>query len=221
MYQSRLSIDLADARLVGDLLLPDEAGGLVVFVHGSGSSRLSPRNREVASYLGELGLATLLFDLLTEAEERIDRITCELRFNIPMLTRRLVEVIDWLAARPELKHLPIGLFGASTGAAAAILATVQRPQRVNALVSRGGRTDLVGSELRRLHAPLLQIVGARDPTTLDIRKSLYLSPSDRAFERRSGFLYTASMSRESPPPLVVPTEILMQYGSLLGDEERR
>ena len=119
MHQPRLYIELPDVRLVGDLLLPDNAQGLVVFVHGSGSSRLSPRNQEVARYLGERGLATLLFDLLSEAEERIDRITCELRFDIPLLTRRLVGVLDWIAADPDLTPLPVGLFGASTGAAAA------------------------------------------------------------------------------------------------------
>lgn len=172
MYQPRLSIELTDARLRGDLLLPDGARGLVVFVHGSGSSRLSPRNQQVARYLGERGLATLLFDLLTEAEERIDHVTCEMRFDIPMLTQRLVEVIDWLAARPELKHLPIGLFGASTGAAAAILAAIQRPQRVRAIVSRGGRTDLASNELQRLHAPILQVVGGHDPVTLGLNRKV-------------------------------------------------
>lgn len=172
MYQPRLNIELADARLLGDLLLPDGARGLVVFVHGSGSSRLSPRNQQVASYLGERGVATLLFDLLTEAEERLDRITCELRFDIPLLTQRLVAVIDWLAARPELEHLPIGLFGASTGAAAAILAAIQRPQRVKAIVSRGGRTDLAGSELQRLHTPILQVVGSHDPVTLGLNRKV-------------------------------------------------
>lgn len=172
MHQRRLSIELADARLFGDLLLPDAAKGLVVFVHGSGSSRLSPRNQQVAGYMGERGLATLLFDLLTEPEERIDRITCELRFDIPMLTHRLVEVIDWLAASPELKHLPFGLFGASTGAAAAILAAIQRPQRVAAIVSRGGRTDLAGSELQHLHTPIMQVVGGQDPITLALNRKV-------------------------------------------------
>ena len=166
MHQPRLNIELPDVRLVGDLLLPDNAQGLVVFVHGSGSSRLSPRNQEVARYLGERGLATLLFDLLSEAEERIDRITCELRFDIPLLTRRLVGVLDWIAADPDLTPLPVGLFGASTGVAAAILAAVERPQRVQAVVSRGGRTDLAVPELAQLRAPILQIVGDRDLPTL-------------------------------------------------------
>jgi putative phosphoribosyl transferase len=166
MHQARLGIELPDVRLVGDLWLPTEAKGLVVFVHGSGSSRLSPRNQQVARYLSEQGLATLLFDLLTESEERIDRVTCQLRFDIPLLTHRLVGVLDWIAADPELSHLPVGLFGASTGAAAAILAAVERPDRVQVIVSRGGRTDLAGNQLERLRAPILQIVGARDLPTL-------------------------------------------------------
>jgi putative phosphoribosyl transferase len=167
MLQPQLSIELADARLDGDLLLPGGARGLVVFVHGSGSSRMSPRNQQVAHYLSERGLATLLFDLLTAAEERIDRITYELRFDIPLLTQRLVGVLDWIAAEAELAPLRVGLFGASTGAAAAILAAIQRPGRVSAIVSRGGRTDLAGRELGQLQAPLLQIVGGRDLVTLE------------------------------------------------------
>lgn len=159
-------IELPDVQLVGDLLLPARAKDLVVFVHGSGSSRSSPRNQHVARYLSERGLATLLFDLLTEREQSIDRITCELRFDIPMLTHRLVGVLDWLALKRELNHLPVGLFGASTGAAAAILAAVQRPAQVHAIVSRGGRTDLAGDALRQLRVPILQIVGARDLSVL-------------------------------------------------------
>jgi dienelactone hydrolase len=167
-----LSIELADVRLIGELLLPEEARGLVVFVHGSGSSRLSPRNQQVARYLSEQGLATLLFDLLTGSEERIDRITCELRFDIALLTQRLVGVLDWIAAESELSFLPVGLFGASTGAAAAILSAIQRPERVKAIVSRGGRTDLAGGKVQQLHAPILQIVGARDPVTLGLNRKV-------------------------------------------------
>ncbi|QEY63123.1 alpha/beta hydrolase [Metapseudomonas lalkuanensis] len=172
MRQRRQNIDLADAHLIGDLLVPEGARGLVVFVHGSGSSRWSPRNQHVAGYLGELGLATLLFDLLTESEERIDRITCEIRFDIPRLTHRLVGVLDWLAASPDLDRFPLGLFGASTGAAAAILAAIQRPEQVKAIVSRGGRTDLAGNELSRLRIPILQIVGGRDLVTLGLNRKV-------------------------------------------------
>ncbi|MBT8768461.1 dienelactone hydrolase family protein [Pseudomonas boanensis] len=165
-------IELTDVQLVGDLLLPPGAKDLVVFVHGSGSSRLSPRNQHVARYLSDRGLATLLFDLLTEREQRIDQVTCELRFDIPMLTRRLVGVLDWIAAKPELRHLPVGLFGASTGAAAAILAAVERPRSVHAIVSRGGRTDLAGEALEKVQAPTLQIVGARDLPVLGLNRKV-------------------------------------------------
>ena len=130
-----------DEKLAADLLLPEAAQGLVVFVHGSGSSRLSPRNQQVARYFAERGLATLLFDLLTESEQRMDMLNGELRFNIPLLTRRLLGVIDGLARKSEVRGLPIGLFGASTGAAAALLAAAERPKLIQAVVSRGGPTD--------------------------------------------------------------------------------
>lgn len=166
MRQPRLSIELGDIKLLGDLSLPSTAKGLVIFVHGSGSSRSSPRNQQVASYLSERGLATLLFDLLTASEERIDNVTCKLRFDIPMLTQRLVGVLDWITTRAELAQLPVGLFGASTGAAAAVMAAIARPMQVRAIVSRGGRTDLAGDALERLRAPVLQVVGEFDLPTL-------------------------------------------------------
>lgn len=119
MHQLRLNIELSDIKLLGDLSLPTAARGLVIFVHGSGSSRSSPRNQHIASYFSERGLATLLFDLLTAPEERIDNVTCKLRFDIPMLTQRLVGVLDWITTRAELAQLPVSIFGASTGAAAA------------------------------------------------------------------------------------------------------
>lgn len=165
-----LSLPLSDAQLAADLQLPAGASGLVVFVHGSGSSRLSPRNRQVASYFNERGLATLLFDLLTEQEHRIDQLTREFRFDIPRLSRRLVEVIDWLATEPALQAMRIGLFGASTGAAAALIAAAQRVQAVQAVVSRGGRTDLAGSALALVRAPTLQIVGGEDFVVLELNR---------------------------------------------------
>ena len=165
-----LHVPLSDAQLPADLLLPDGAQGLVVFVHGSGSSRLSPRNQQVARYFSERGLATLLFDLLTEAEQRIDRISCELRFDIPLLGRRIVGVIDWLGSDAELSALRLGLFGASTGAAAALVAAAQRPQAIHAVVSRGGRTDLAATALADVEAPTLQIVGGADPVVLRLNR---------------------------------------------------
>ncbi len=159
---------LDDVALSADLRLPNNAVGLVVFVHGSGSSRSSPRNQSVAAYLSRRGLATLLFDLLTEPEQRLDNLTRELRFDIPLLSRRLVQVIDWIGRNAELQSLRIGLFGASTGAAAALLAAAERPEVIHAVVSRGGRTDLAEAALPRVKAPTLQVVGALDPVVLTL-----------------------------------------------------
>ena len=163
-------IRLSDAALGGTLTLPSDAGGVVVFAHGSGSSRFSPRNRAVASTLNEAGLATLLFDLLTAEENEIDAVTRELRFDIDLLTRRLVATIDWLGERRDAATLPIGLFGASTGAAAALRAAAARPKRVDAVVSRGGRPDLAGDALPRVLAPTLLIVGGDDGVVIDMNR---------------------------------------------------
>ncbi|MEK8082465.1 dienelactone hydrolase family protein [Pseudomonas sp. XK-1] len=203
-----LSIELADVRLIGDLLLPERALGLVVFVHGSGSSRLSPRNQQVARYLNEQRLATLLFDLLTGSEERIDRITCELRFDIPLLTQRLVGVLDWIAAEPELSFLPVGLFGASTGAAAAILSAIERPERVKAIVSRGGRTDLAGGKVQLLNVPILQIVGARDPLTLGLNRKV---SQELACEQRLNVVPGATHLFEEPGTLQEVARLAAQW----------
>ncbi|MFS2295106.1 MAG: dienelactone hydrolase family protein [Actinomadura sp.] len=161
-----VTIDLADASLPGDLALPDDPAGVVLFAHGSGSSRHSPRNRAVAAGLNDAGIGTLLIDLLTEEEGRADAVTGELRFDIELLTGRLVGAIDWLASAPPTADYPVGLFGASTGAAAALAAAARRPERVTAVVSRGGRPDLAGDALERVTAPVLLIVGARDPQVL-------------------------------------------------------
>lgn len=163
-------LSLANVDLDADLRLPAHAEGLVVFVHGSGSSRSSPRNQQVAQYLAERGLGTLLFDLLTEPEQRLDNLTRELRFDIPLLCSRLVGVIDWIGRETQLRALRIGLFGASTGAAAALMAAAQRPDALHAVVSRGGRTDLAGVALGHVKTPVLQIVGDRDPVVLGINR---------------------------------------------------
>ncbi|UVM40658.1 dienelactone hydrolase family protein [Pseudomonas sp. B21-017] len=169
MFELRYrKLDLGNVALSADLRLPVHAGGLVVFVHGSGSGRSSPRNQQVALSLAERGLGTLLFDLLTEPEQYLDNQTRELRFNIALLSNRLVKVIDWIGQDAELQPLPIGLFGASTGAAAALLAAAERADVVHAVVSRGGRTDLAGEALSRVKAPTLQIVGERDPVVLNL-----------------------------------------------------
>jgi len=156
------------ARLGGTLALPDGAQGLVLFAHGSGSSRHSPRNRYVAYTLRTMGLGTLLFDLLTEDEEDEDARTGELRFDIDFLARRLGEVTNWVFAHPELSHLRVGYFGSSTGAGAALVAAAARPEAVGAVVSRGGRPDLAGGALQRVLAPTLFIVGGADTGVLDL-----------------------------------------------------
>jgi len=161
----------ADGKvLAGDLAVPVQAGGLVVFAHGSGSSRFSPRNRFVADTLHQHGLATLLIDLMTAHEEEVDEYSGRLRFNIRMLADRLAELCRWAKREPGLRHLRIGLFGASTGGGAALLAAAQEPDGFAALVSRGGRPDLAGAALSRVLAPTLLIVGERDETVLDLNK---------------------------------------------------
>jgi len=158
-----------DADLDGDLTVPDQARALVLFAHGSGSSRRSPRNRAVAEVLQASGLATLLFDLLTPAEEEIDLRTRALRFDIELLARRLGAATDWADGQPELRSLPPAYFGASTGAAAALVAAAERPA-VQAMVSRGGRADLAGERLPLVQAPTLLIVGSRDELVVDLNR---------------------------------------------------
>jgi len=148
--------------LEGILTFPKGATGLVLFVHGSGSSRMSSRNQFVAQTLNNAGIATLLFDLLTAKEELIDNVTAEFRFNIDLLTNRLIKTTDWVVGNNETKHLKIGYFGASTGAAAALLAAAQRPKIVKAIVSRGGRADLAERGLKDVYAPTLLIAGGKD-----------------------------------------------------------
>lgn len=156
--------------LDGDLVVPTGATGLVLFAHGSGSSRHSPRNRAVARALQLHGLATLLFDLLTPAEEREDEITRELRFDIPLLAARLAGATDWITHRSPGRRLPVGYFGASTGAAAALVAAAARAHVVRAVVSRGGRPDLAGPALDTVRAPTLLIVGGRDAPVLALNR---------------------------------------------------
>jgi pimeloyl-ACP methyl ester carboxylesterase len=169
---SRLvSIPIGEIALEGDLNIPPRAIGVVVFAHGSGSSRFSSRNRFVASVLEQAGLATLLMDLLTRDEEVVDQLTAHLRFDIELLAERLVAATDWLAAEEDAKHLPIGYFGASTGAAAALVAAAERPEVVRAIVSRGGRPDLAGPALSRVRAPTLLIVGSRDELVIELNRA--------------------------------------------------
>ena len=156
--------------LAGDLSIPTDARGIVVFAHGSGSSRNSPRNRFVADTLRAAGLATLLMDLLTEAEEAEDVRTLALRFDIGLLARRLASATDWLAQQPDVSALPVGYFGASTGAGAALVAAAERPAAVAAVVSRGGRNDLAGQSLGSVRAPTLLIVGGADEPVIEMNR---------------------------------------------------
>ena len=169
--EQRVMIEAAGVLLAGDLHVPEGATGLVVFAHGSGSSSSSPRNREVAAALRSRGLATLLFDLLTPREEAEDVSLGELRFDIGLLGARLVGVTDWLRAQPETRDLALGYFGASTGAAAALVAAATRRDVVRAVVARGGRPDLAGPYLERVEAPALLIVGGRDREVLALNRA--------------------------------------------------
>lgn len=161
----------------GDLALPEgtpeSTAALVVFAHGSGSSRRSPRNRQVAASLRARGLGTLLMDLLTADEDAVDLRTRQLRFDIDLLATRLVSAAEWLSGQPELEQLPLGYFGASTGAAAALVAAARRPEGVAAVVSRGGRPDLAGDHLQQVRAATLLIVGGHDTTVLRLNRQAY------------------------------------------------
>jgi dienelactone hydrolase len=161
----------AGVELDGTLAIPANAQGIVLFAHGSGSSRFSARNRYVASFLREGGLATLLIDLLTPDEDAVDSVTAEFRFDIGRLAERLVGTCEWLGAERETADLPIGLFGASTGGGAALVAAAALPDRIRAVVSRGGRPDLAGDALQQVRAPTLLIVGGDDSVVIQLNRS--------------------------------------------------
>lgn len=196
-------------RLEGIVSVPEEPRGLVVFVHGSGSSRHSPRNQFVAQTLQEGGLATLLFDLLTAYEEEIDLRTRHLRFDIDLLARRTAGVLEWLDLQPFAHDLKRGLFGSSTGAAAALMAAAELPNKVGAVVSRGGRPDLAGPALSRVQAPTLLIVGGNDEIVIDLNeqalaqmqegsdKKLMIVPgASHLFEEEGTLEYAARLARD-------------------------
>ena len=165
-----VSVTTGSVMLEGNLTLPKDARTIVLFAHGSGSSRHSPRNRYVAQLLNEAKLATLLVDLLTPDEEAIDLRTMQIRFDIDLLAERLVGVTDWLTENRDTRHLRLGYFGASTGAAAALVAAATRPKVVGAVVSRGGRPDLAGPALEHVRAPTLLIVGGNDLQVIDLNR---------------------------------------------------
>jgi dienelactone hydrolase len=193
--------------LEGNLTLPEGAGGVVLFAHGTGSGRHSPRNRHVARLLNQARLATLLLDLLTAEEEALDEGSADLRFNIGLLATRLIGATDWLAGQEYTRDLKIGYFGASTGAAAALVATAQRPERVKAVVSRGGRPDLAGAALVHVEAPTLLIVGGDDGPVIELNqmalgqlhceKSLVIIPgATHLFEEPGALDEVARLARE-------------------------
>lgn len=167
---SEIQIPIDSITLEGNLTIPEGAKGIVVFAHGSGSSRFSPRNQYVAQELQKEGLGTLLFDLLTAEEERIDMITAQLRFDIDLLADRLVNVTNWLLTNPETKKLSVGYFGASTGAAAALIAAKEHANIIKAVVSRGGRPDLAEKALPNVKAPTLFIVGGEDYQVIEMNQ---------------------------------------------------
>lgn len=170
MLDTAVSIEAEQVALDADLVVPDGARGVVLFAHGSGSSRHSPRNRLVAERLHEERFATVLADLLTEREEQQDAQTAAFRFDVSLLAGRMTAIVDWATGAEPVGRLPIGLFGASTGAAAALITAAQRPSPVRAVVSRGGRPDLAGDALGRVRAPTLLIVGERDPLVIDLNR---------------------------------------------------
>jgi pimeloyl-ACP methyl ester carboxylesterase len=176
-----IEVRAGPVALEGDLGIPEDARAIVLFAHGSGSSRHSPRNRFVAGFLRQEHLGTVLIDLLTSAEEAADAATGHLRFDIDLLGDRLIAITDWLQSYPETRHLPVGYFGASTGAAAALVAAARRAGAVHAVVSRGGRPDLAWSALPQVTAPTLLIVGAHDLPVLDLnRKALEQLRAEKA-----------------------------------------
>jgi dienelactone hydrolase len=169
----QVKIPAGDVVLDGELLVPENAIGIVLFAHGSGSSRHSTRNRFVSSVLREGNMATLLFDLLSPDEESIDLHTAQLRFDVAFLAERLIASVDWISRKEQTLHLPIGLFGASTGAGAALVAAAQRSRLVGAVVSRGGRPDLAEDILPMVEAPSLLIVGGRDRAVIELNRRAF------------------------------------------------
>ena|SRR6266850_1740830 len=168
--QRNVQITAGRTVLEGNLTIPQGARGVVLFAHGSGSSRFSRRNVYVARVLSDSGLGTLLIDLLTKQEELADQLTAQYRFDVPMLADRLTSAIDWLEREGDTHDLVVGLFGASTGAGAALIAAAERPERVGAVVSRGGRPDLAVDALSRVTAPTLLIVGGEDDVVIDLNR---------------------------------------------------
>lgn len=209
MQQSEnIVIEAGEDRLNGKLTIPEKAQAIVMFVHGSGSSRFSPRNKIVAGEINEAGLATLLFDLLTTQEDITDQLTSEFRFNVPLLSGRLIDSIDWLKRHDSSKDLPIGLFGTNTGAAAALIAAAEFPGKIGAVVSLGGRTDMASEALPGVRAPTLLIVGGYDDEALKINREA----SDKlSAEHRLEIVPAATHSFREPGRLEQATQVALAW----------
>ncbi|MEX2671060.1 MAG: alpha/beta family hydrolase [Phycisphaeraceae bacterium] len=216
--RTEVEIQSANVTLTGDVTVPENATGLVVFAHGSGSSRYSPRNRFVADQLNTVGLGTVLVDLLTLDEEFVDRRTAHHRFDINLLADRLIGTIDWLDAHPQTQGLRLGMFGASTGAAAALVAAAERSERVRAVVSRGGRPDLAGQALTQVTAPTLLIVGEADRAVLQLNRQAaekLSGPHELSIIPKAGHLF------EEPGALEQVARLACQwFAEHLGDPSR-
>lgn len=213
-----VQISAGHVVLEGDLELPPDAQGIVLFAHGSGSSRFSQRNRFVAMELREAGLGTLLIDLLTGDEERVDTSTGHLRFNLNLLAGRLVSAIDWLTRNSATAGLAIGLFGASTGGGAALIAAADRPDKVRAVVSRGGRPDLALAALPHVQAPTLLIIGGEDATVIDMNRKAFDS---LRCEKQMEIIPGAGHLFEEPGKLEEVARLASEwFGEHLGDGGR-
>lgn len=204
----QVHIQAGNLTLDGSLIVPDNAIGVVLFAHGSGSSRFSERNRFVAETLNRAGLATLLFDLLSNDEHAMDMYTQMYRFDIPLLASRLIAAVDWAHEESATGDLPIGLFGASTGAAAALIAAAERPSLVRAVVSRGGRPDLAGEALPKVHAPTLLIVGSLDQDVLKLNRN---AAAELKCENRIAVVPGASHLFEEPGKLAEAAKLAADW----------
>jgi dienelactone hydrolase len=209
-HEREVQIAVASGHLHGNLVIPQQAEGIVLFAHGSGSSRHSPRNRYVAEVLQETGLATLLLDLLTLDEENVDRQTHHLRFDIGLLAARLVAATDWLLREMATRELKIGYFGASTGSAAALVAAARRPELIQAIVSRGGRPDLAGAALAHVQAPTLFIVGGNDISVLHLNQE---AMTHILVEKRLAIVPGATHLFEEPGALEKVAQLASQWFS--------
>ena len=203
-----VQIPAGTAVLDGDLIIPSTPSGTVVLAHGSDSSRHSAHNRHMARALNEAGFATLLMDLLTVEEEVVDVLTSHQRFDIPFLAERLIAATDWLAGHPQIGRLPLGHFGASTGAAVALLAAARRTDRVETIVSRGGRPDLAGPALRAVRAPTLLIVGGNDPQMLELNREAF---ARLCCEKRLEVIPGASHLFEEPRALQTAAQLARDW----------